>query len=200
MEVILREMYIHSYFTTSKYQVLHCSLRGRSDIVGLVCPPRSPQASGSNPTLSSSASTFLLYSSSPPPHHLLDGVGNRMVLQAAYTALTTVLPTKYWPHAAVVAAILVVIYAYTQGPTTNRERDLHARIIILTVSSSFLSPLREIAGKRAEGLEGKCTSPKIAPRRNVRNPASRQFIDLSQPLFLFIRAPYRMVAWSSRAR
>ncbi|RDX48591.1 hypothetical protein OH76DRAFT_1352105 [Lentinus brumalis] len=55
-----------------------------------------------------------------------------MVLQAAYTALTTVLPTKYWPHAAVVAAILVVIYAYTQGPTTNRERDLHARIIILT--------------------------------------------------------------------
>ncbi len=89
------------------------------------------------------------YSSSPPPHHLLDGVGNRMVLQAAYTALTTVLPTKYWPHAAVVAAILVVIYAYTQGPTTNRERDLHARIIILTVSSSFLSPLPEIVVKRS---------------------------------------------------
>ncbi|KAI0700972.1 hypothetical protein C8T65DRAFT_709564 [Cerioporus squamosus] len=49
-----------------------------------------------------------------------------------YTAITTVLPTKYWPHAAVVAAVLVVIYAYTQGPPTNRERDLHARVIILT--------------------------------------------------------------------
>lgn len=57
-----------------------------------------------------------------------------MVLQVLYTAVTAVLPVKYWPHAAAVAAVLVVIYAYAQGRSTTRERDLHARIVILTVS------------------------------------------------------------------
>ncbi|RPD55773.1 hypothetical protein L226DRAFT_447130, partial [Lentinus tigrinus ALCF2SS1-7] len=55
-----------------------------------------------------------------------------MVLQVVYTAITAVLPLKYWPHAAVAAAVLFVIYAYAQGPPTNRERDLHARVVILT--------------------------------------------------------------------
>ncbi len=63
---------------------------------------------------------------SPPPS---------MVLQVAYGALTTVLPPKYWPHALVVSTILVVIYAYTQGRQTTRERDLHGRIMLLTVSA-----------------------------------------------------------------
>ena len=57
-----------------------------------------------------------------------------MVLQVLYTAAAAVLPVKYWPHAAAVAAVLVVIYAYAQGRSTTRERDLHARIVILTVS------------------------------------------------------------------
>ena len=57
-----------------------------------------------------------------------------MVLQVLYTAVTAVLPVKYWPHAATVAAVLVVIYAYAQGRSTTRERDLHARVVILTVS------------------------------------------------------------------
>ena len=57
-----------------------------------------------------------------------------MVLQVLYTAATTVLPFNYWPHAAVVVAVLLVIYAYAQGRSTTRERDLHARVIILTVS------------------------------------------------------------------
>ena len=57
-----------------------------------------------------------------------------MVLQVLYTAVTAVLPVKYWPHAAAVAAVLVVIYAYAQGRSTTRERDLHARVVILTVS------------------------------------------------------------------
>ncbi|EIW54094.1 uncharacterized protein TRAVEDRAFT_74364 [Trametes versicolor FP-101664 SS1] len=55
-----------------------------------------------------------------------------MVLQVAYGALTTVLPPRYWPHALVVSTILVVIYAYTQGRQTTRERDLHGRIMMLT--------------------------------------------------------------------
>ena len=57
-----------------------------------------------------------------------------MVLQVVYTAVSSVLPPRYWPHAAVVAAVLFVIYAYTQGRSTTRERDLHARVILLTVS------------------------------------------------------------------
>lgn len=57
-----------------------------------------------------------------------------MVLQVLYTAATSVLPFKYWPYAAVAAAVLVVIYAYAQGRSTSRERDLHARVILLTVS------------------------------------------------------------------
>ncbi|KAI1790381.1 hypothetical protein LXA43DRAFT_891085 [Ganoderma leucocontextum] len=55
-----------------------------------------------------------------------------MVLQVLYTAATTVLPFNYWPHAAVAVAALVVIYAYAQGRSTTRERDLHARVVILT--------------------------------------------------------------------
>ncbi|KAH9935102.1 uncharacterized protein BXZ73DRAFT_45573 [Epithele typhae] len=55
-----------------------------------------------------------------------------MVLAIVYSAVTTVLPFKYWPHAAVGTAVLVVLYAYAQGRTTNRERDLHARVIVLT--------------------------------------------------------------------
>ncbi|PIL33747.1 hypothetical protein GSI_04372 [Ganoderma sinense ZZ0214-1] len=55
-----------------------------------------------------------------------------MVLQVLYTAATTVLPFNYWPHAAVAAAVFVVIYAYAQGRSTTRERDLHARVVILT--------------------------------------------------------------------
>ena len=60
-----------------------------------------------------------------------------MVLQVLYTATTTVLPFSYWPHAAVAVAVLLIIYAYAQGRSTTRERDLHARVIILTVSPSI---------------------------------------------------------------
>ncbi|KAI0330404.1 hypothetical protein GY45DRAFT_1345962 [Cubamyces sp. BRFM 1775] len=55
-----------------------------------------------------------------------------MVLQVIYTAATTILPLEYWPYALVAGTLLVVIYAYTQGRPTTRERDLHARVILLT--------------------------------------------------------------------
>ncbi|KAI0645008.1 hypothetical protein C8Q79DRAFT_893085, partial [Trametes meyenii] len=55
-----------------------------------------------------------------------------MVLQFVYTAVSTVIPPKYWPHAIVGATVLVVLYAYAQGRQTTRERDLHGRIVLLT--------------------------------------------------------------------
>ena len=67
-----------------------------------------------------------------------------MVLQVLYTAVTAALPVKYWPHAAAVAAVLVVIYAYAQGRSTTRERDLHARVVILTVSLYIATVMLEV--------------------------------------------------------
>ncbi|KAI0753346.1 hypothetical protein C8Q80DRAFT_1067896, partial [Daedaleopsis nitida] len=55
-----------------------------------------------------------------------------MVLQFVYTAAAAIVPPKYWPHTLVGAFVLVVIYAYVQGRSTTRERDLHARVILLT--------------------------------------------------------------------
>lgn len=57
-----------------------------------------------------------------------------MVLQFVYQAAAAVVPPKYWYHTLAAALVLLVIYAYTQGRSTTRERDLHARVILLTVS------------------------------------------------------------------
>ena len=79
-----------------------------------------------------------------------------MVLQVLYTAATTVLPFNYWPHAAVAVAVLVVIYAYAQGRSTTRERDLHARVVILTVSPLIGVILCGRDCHWVGGLEGGC--------------------------------------------
>ena len=63
-----------------------------------------------------------------------------MVLKAAYALATHVLPTGYYWHTAIGVGSLVVTYAFAQGKTTDRERDLHARTILVTVSPSVLSP------------------------------------------------------------
>ena len=62
-----------------------------------------------------------------------------MVLKVAYTLATYVLPTTYYWHVAIALATLVVIYAFAQGRTTDRERDLHARTILVTVRPRDLS-------------------------------------------------------------
>lgn len=56
-----------------------------------------------------------------------------MVVEAAYTVSTHILPPQYYPHAAVTAVLGLITYAFAQGRTTNRERDLHARTILVTV-------------------------------------------------------------------
>ncbi len=42
-------------------------------------------------------------------------------------------PKNYVPHIVTAAASLVLIRAFSQGRTTSRDRDLHARTILVTV-------------------------------------------------------------------
>ena len=58
-----------------------------------------------------------------------------MVLKILSATVNTVLPSKYYKHAAALVIATTVIRAFAQGRTTDRERDLHARVILLTVSS-----------------------------------------------------------------
>ncbi|KAK7691963.1 hypothetical protein QCA50_005368 [Cerrena zonata] len=55
-----------------------------------------------------------------------------MVLEQAYALSKRIIPPHYYPHAAVSSLALLVTFAFAQGRTTNRERDLHARTIIVT--------------------------------------------------------------------
>lgn len=60
-----------------------------------------------------------------------------MVLQAAYTFVNHALPSGYYWHICGTLAAGVVTYAFAQGRTTNRDRDLHARTILVTVRLFF---------------------------------------------------------------
>ncbi|EIN06399.1 hypothetical protein PUNSTDRAFT_89954 [Punctularia strigosozonata HHB-11173 SS5] len=55
-----------------------------------------------------------------------------MVLKILGATLNAVLPSNYYKHAAAVVVGTVVIRAFAQGRTTDRERDLHARTVLLT--------------------------------------------------------------------
>ena len=59
-----------------------------------------------------------------------------MVLKVAATAVTTILPSQYYLHALVAIITILVVHAFAQGRKTNRERDLHARVILVTVRPS----------------------------------------------------------------
>ena len=56
-----------------------------------------------------------------------------MVVQVIF-GLVAAVPTKYYAHVVLTTVALVVLYAFCQGRTTSRERDLHARVVILTVA------------------------------------------------------------------
>ena len=66
-----------------------------------------------------------------------------MVLQAAYPLVSNVIPSGYVWHIAGSLAVAVVTHAFAQGRTTNRERDLHARTILVTVRGSSFARLNE---------------------------------------------------------
>ena len=63
-----------------------------------------------------------------------------MVLKILGAVANTLLPSSYYVHAFVSIVAIVVVHAFAQGRTTNRERDMHARVVLVTVSPRSLSP------------------------------------------------------------
>lgn len=57
-----------------------------------------------------------------------------MVLNIAWAAFSTFFPTEYAVHIIVAIGTILVFRAFSQGRKTNRERDLHTRVILVTVS------------------------------------------------------------------
>jgi hypothetical protein len=56
-----------------------------------------------------------------------------MVLKVLAAAVNAMLPSKYYVHAIIFVLATTVVWAFAQGRTTNRERDMHARVVLLTV-------------------------------------------------------------------
>ncbi|KAF8131994.1 hypothetical protein EV363DRAFT_1329596 [Boletus edulis] len=55
-----------------------------------------------------------------------------MVLKMLGAVVNTLLPSSYYVHAAVSILAIVVVHAFAQGRTTTRERDMHARVVLVT--------------------------------------------------------------------
>ncbi|TFK50908.1 hypothetical protein OE88DRAFT_1700544 [Heliocybe sulcata] len=55
-----------------------------------------------------------------------------MVVQVLWNVVDAVIPKGYYWHVALSILAIVVIHAFAQGRTTNRDRDLHARVILVT--------------------------------------------------------------------
>lgn len=55
-----------------------------------------------------------------------------MVLKMLGAAVNTLLPPKYYVHACLSVLLIVVVHALAQGRRTNRERDMHARVVLVT--------------------------------------------------------------------
>jgi hypothetical protein len=55
-----------------------------------------------------------------------------MVLKIAYAAITALLPQEYLVHVFISILVIFIIRTFAQGRTTDRERDLHARVILVT--------------------------------------------------------------------
>ncbi|KAI0688989.1 hypothetical protein BC835DRAFT_1418884 [Cytidiella melzeri] len=81
-----------------------------------------------------------------------------MVLQAAYTLVSDAIPPEYYWHVAISAIVIVVTHAFAQGRTTNRERDLHARTILVTGSFTPLG-LTVISNLASRGAHVIAISP-----------------------------------------
>ena len=65
-----------------------------------------------------------------------------MVLKMLGAVANTLLPSSYYVHAFVSIIAIVVVHAFAQGRPTNRERDMHACVVLVTVSRSFFSRAR----------------------------------------------------------
>jgi uncharacterized membrane protein YfcA len=56
-----------------------------------------------------------------------------MVLKIAGAIISATLPSDHLVHVIVALTIICVTYTFAQGRSTTRERDLHARVILITV-------------------------------------------------------------------
>lgn len=70
-----------------------------------------------------------------------DGVCQQMVLQTLSTVISRAIPSRYYTPSIATLVVLIITYAYSQGRRTTRDRDLHARVIILTVSLHYAGPI-----------------------------------------------------------
>ncbi|KAH7929511.1 hypothetical protein BV22DRAFT_1043814 [Leucogyrophana mollusca] len=55
-----------------------------------------------------------------------------MVLKVLAAAVSAWLPSNYYVHVLVAIGAVVVVHAFAQGRTTSRERDMHARVVLIT--------------------------------------------------------------------
>jgi len=70
-----------------------------------------------------------------------------MVLKILGATVNTLLPSKYYVHALVSVVLITVIHAFAQGRRTSRERDMHARVILVTVSLPISSGLHIVTSQ-----------------------------------------------------
>lgn len=56
-----------------------------------------------------------------------------MVLQVVFNAASFIFRPGYYTYGIGAIVLFLFTYAFSQGRTTNRERDLHARTILITV-------------------------------------------------------------------
>lgn len=61
-----------------------------------------------------------------------------MVLKLFGAVAHSLLPSTYYVHVIVAIVVVVVMHAVAQGRATNRERDLNARIVLVTVRIHFV--------------------------------------------------------------
>ena len=59
-----------------------------------------------------------------------------MVLKIVEAFASSFLPTQYIVHIVVGIVIILTLRAVSQGRRTTRERDLHGRTVLITVSTS----------------------------------------------------------------
>lgn len=60
-----------------------------------------------------------------------------MVLNILASAASA-FPSEYTVHVAISVFVILIIRAFAQGRKTNRERDLHARVVVVTVRAYSL--------------------------------------------------------------
>ena len=58
-----------------------------------------------------------------------------MVLKIVEAFASSSFPTQYTVHIVVGIVIILTLHAVSQGQRTTRERDLHVRTVLITVST-----------------------------------------------------------------